>query len=60
MMGGGFGGCTINLVENHAINEISKTISSRYYSKFDIKAKIYATKINNGTSIIKTKENAAV
>lgn len=52
MMGGGFGGCTINLIENDAIEEISKSITANYKQKFNLDAKTYITKINNGTSII--------
>ncbi len=57
MMGGGFGGCTINLIKNDAIESISNTITKEYNKKFDLQAKIYITKINNGTSAISLKEN---
>lgn len=53
MMGGGFGGCTINLIENDAIDEVGKQITKQYKQKFNLDAKIYITKINSGTSIIK-------
>ncbi len=53
MMGGGFGGCTINLIENDAIEEVSKKITIDYKKKFNLDAKTYVTKINSGTSIIK-------
>ncbi|MEW6193550.1 MAG: galactokinase [Bacteroidota bacterium] len=53
MMGGGFGGCTINLIENDAIEEVSKKIMADYKKKFNLDAKTYVTKINSGTSIIK-------
>jgi galactokinase len=58
MMGGGFGGCTINLIEKDSIEEITKYVSINYKKKFDIDSKTYVTKINNGTSIISIKENA--
>jgi galactokinase len=58
MMGGGFGGCTINLIENDAIESISKTIAVEYEKKFNLRTNIYVTKISNGTSIINDKENA--
>ncbi len=53
MMGGGFGGCTINLIENDAIDEVGKKITIQYKKKFNLDAKVYITKINSGTSIIK-------
>jgi galactokinase len=52
MMGGGFGGCTINLIENDAVDKISSEISKKYFDKFNIKSKTYITKISNGTEII--------
>jgi galactokinase len=58
MMGGGFGGCTINLVENEAIESVSKSIAVEYEKKFNIKSKIYITKISSGTNIIDVNENA--
>jgi galactokinase len=58
MMGGGFGGCTINLIENDAIEPISETIAVEYKKKFNLETKIYVTKISNGTNIINAEENA--
>lgn len=60
MMGGGFGGCTINLIENSAIESVSKTITKIYKQKFNLEAKTYITKISGGTSIVMIKENAAI
>lgn len=55
MMGGGFGGCTINLIENNHIQEIEKNISSNYFDEFGIKLKTYITTISCGTSLISIK-----
>jgi galactokinase len=52
MMGGGFGGCTINLIENDEIESARSKIKSEYKKKFNIEAKTYITKISNGTSTI--------
>jgi galactokinase len=52
MMGGGFGGCTINLIGNDSIESVSNTIALEYKKKFNLETKIYTTKISNGTSII--------
>ena len=60
MMGGGFGGCTINLIENNAIETVSKTITKMYKQKFNLEAKTYVTKISGGTSIVMIKENATI
>ncbi|NJD22835.1 MAG: galactokinase [Melioribacter sp.] len=52
MMGGGFGGCTINLIENNIVEETKEKISKKYKEKFNIELKTYVTSISNGTSII--------
>lgn len=56
MMGGGFGGCTINLIENDSIEQISSEVTKKYIRKFNIESKTYVTTINNGTSIILKNE----
>lgn len=58
MMGGGFGGCTINLIENEFIEPVSRTVAAEYKKKFNIDANIYITKISNGTGIMSETENA--
>lgn len=58
MMGGGFGGCTINLIENDSIPSISEDLKREYKKEFDRDTNIYVTKIADGTSIVKLKENA--
>jgi galactokinase len=60
MMGGGFGGCTINLIENTYIEQISKSVAEKYKHRFNIDLKTYITTIGSGTHRIKTKEHAAV
>ncbi|WP_088322797.1 galactokinase [Polaribacter tangerinus] len=52
MMGGGFGGCTINLIEKSAIKEFKKDISKRYQKEFDKSCSIYEVKLAKGTRII--------
>lgn len=58
MMGGGFGGCTINIIENDEIEYLSKIIFERYKKKFNLNLKVYVTRISCGTSIIREIENA--
>ncbi len=53
MMGGGFGGCTINIIENDAIESISRSVIKAYESKFGIEPNIYITTINNGTNVLR-------
>ena len=59
MMGGGFGGCTINLIENDHIEEVSKIAAEKYKKKFQIDLKTYITSIASGTNIITSKNHAA-
>ena len=53
MMGGGFGGCTINLVKEENIEAFFSRISEAYKKDIGIDLKIYDGKIEDGTSIIK-------
>jgi galactokinase len=52
MMGGGFGGCTINLIENNHVEEVSIMVTERYKQQFNIDLKTYITSIGSGTNII--------
>ena len=52
MMGGGFGGCTINLIENHSVAEINRHVSDLYTKKFKTTLKTYISRIDSGTQII--------
>jgi galactokinase len=51
MMGGGFGGCTINLVKEDAIEELVKNISTAYNEAIKLPLTAYIASIENGTSI---------
>lgn len=50
MMGGGFGGCSINLVEKGSEKELIEKISVLYRNAFGIELKSYKVKISKGTS----------
>ena len=52
MMGGGFGGCTINLVKTDAVDAVKQTVAKKYYAATGIETEFYIVKINDGTSII--------
>ena len=54
MMGGGFGGCTINLIEEDKIDAYVEEISSAYYSKFNIKLDAINVGPHAGTKIFKS------
>jgi galactokinase len=60
MMGGGFGGCTINLMENDGIEEISIYAAQKYKQEFNVDLKTYVTSIGSGTNIIAVNEHATV
>lgn len=55
MMGGGFGGCSINLVEKGSEETLYEKISEAYLHKFGIQLNHYKVKIAKGTSKVKTK-----
>jgi galactokinase len=51
LMGGGFGGCTINLIKKGQEERIKNQLSALYFDTFGIELKIYDVKISNGTSL---------
>lgn len=52
MMGGGFGGCTINLIKNDYVDDAIKIISEEYRITFGKEPGVYVCKIVDGTKII--------
>ena len=55
MMGGGFGGCTINIVKDEAINEIAERLTSKYKAAMGLELSVYISNIENGTEVIKVE-----
>jgi galactokinase len=51
VMGGGFGGCTINLIKKGEEEAIKTKLASLYHATFGIELKIYEVAIANGTSL---------
>ena len=51
-MGGGFGGCTINIVKSDLVDEFSSYIHQRYSKQFDKIPEIYITQIEDGAKRI--------
>ena len=57
LMGGGFGGCTINLIKKGEEEAIKTKLTKLYKEAFDIELKIYDVKIGNGTSLYQIRNN---
>lgn len=55
MMGGGFGGCTINLIEEEKIESYIKEVSIAYFEKFNIELDAISVSPDEGTKIFKNK-----
>ena len=53
MMGGGFGGCTINLIKIDSVDEFEKTMKAAYKAEYDIDLPCYRVKITDGTEELK-------
>ncbi|CAI8425040.1 MAG: Galactokinase [Polaribacter sejongensis] len=49
MMGGGFGGCTINLILKSQAKKFKKEISKSYLKEFNKECSIYSIKLSKGT-----------
>ncbi|GAA4304995.1 galactokinase [Compostibacter hankyongensis] len=52
MMGGGFGGCTINIVEADAVKDFSDHITDAYTRQYGKRPDIYVTTIEEGTHAV--------
>jgi galactokinase len=53
MMGGGFGGCTINLVREEAIDGLVEWLTPLYRREMGKELKAYIGQIENGTSVLR-------
>jgi len=54
MMGGGFGGCTINVVHGDAVENFITEIQSAFHNKFIKTPEVYVTQIEEGARRIPT------
>lgn len=52
MMGGGFGGCTINLVRTDFLKEFEEKLAAAYQKEFDREADFIPVKIGEGARLI--------
>jgi galactokinase len=53
MTGGGFGGCTVNIVQRKALDEFSDNVSRLYHERTGNKASIYVVEAADGVHEIK-------
>ena len=51
-MGGGFGGCTINIIHGESVSSFLETILPAYHKKFGKKPESYITQIEEGAHLI--------
>jgi len=52
MMGGGFGGCTINLVQEDALDDFRQLIIKQYKAQTGKDTYLHVCKIQNGTNLV--------
>ncbi len=52
MMGGGFGGCTINLIEKGKAAAFETKVSKAYKEKFNKDCSVYSVKLSDGTKVV--------
>lgn len=57
MMGAGFGGCAVALVENRDIENFIKHVAERYIEKIGFEASFYITGIGDGTRMLYDTNN---
>lgn len=53
LMGGGFGGCTINIVHENGAQNFINEITEKYFQQFHIKPEAYTVQTADGTHAIK-------
>jgi galactokinase len=52
LTGGGFGGCTVNLVDANHVEEFTKAMRAGYLEATGIKAEIYTSRASDGAHAI--------
>jgi|TARA_B110000967_G_scaffold92291_1_gene94931 galactokinase len=55
MMGGGFGGCTINLIAKTEAKEFAEVASKAYHKKFNKECSVYFIELSEGTRLVEGK-----
>jgi len=56
IMGGGFGGCSINLIKDENVDAVIENIAVKYKTAFNIEMKVYRVKISDGINEYKENE----
>jgi hypothetical protein len=54
IMGGGFGGCSINLIKDENVNQVIENITAQYKQAYNIDMKVY--KVKYRTELMNTRE----
>ena len=49
LMGGGFGGCTINIIQKDHVNPVTGKIMEKYKKQFNIDPEMYVVALSDGT-----------
>lgn len=52
LMGGGFGGCTINIVRSESVKQFTEKSTSEYQKKFQIDPEYYEVQVVDGTQLL--------
>ncbi|MEX1202911.1 MAG: galactokinase [Ferruginibacter sp.] len=52
MMGGGFGGCTINIIQKEAVAEFTHAVSTDYLEKFGRQPEVYVVETSDGVTAL--------
>jgi galactokinase len=60
MMGGGFGGCTINIVKDDKIDSFINKVKVAYQQAFKIELLTYVVAVKDGSSIVQTEKLSTV
>lgn len=60
MMGGGFGGCTINLVKEEYIEQLVEEISKAYTKEMQLPLTAYIAQTSNGTEVVNFPDDSFV
>jgi galactokinase len=51
-MGGGFGGCTINIVKEDKVENFASQLADLFERRFDKRPEVYITRIEDGVKIL--------
>lgn len=55
MMGGGFGGCTINIVHTEMVDSFKEKIQKSFEGLFKVTPEVYITQIEDGTHVVNSE-----